>query len=112
MHRLLPCSLLLCAAVVVGCGGSREDQKSDERGAAPPDRMTIENVARIQREELNYPGVQQIFAGPGEPTNEDRPGLMPGNRYVWKDGNRKVFVSFNPINGKANGVSWEGFGGK
>jgi len=37
---------------------------------------------------------------------------MPGDKYVWKEGNRKVYVSLNPINGKANGVAWEGFGGR
>jgi hypothetical protein len=112
MHRLLICLIVLCIHLGLGCGGSPEAKKDDQRGGAAPERCTLDNVARIQQEQMNYAGVCQVLAGSGESTNEDRPGLMPGNKYVWKEGNKKVYVSFNPLDGKANGVSWEGFGGK
>jgi hypothetical protein len=112
MQRLFLCSCVLCVTASVGCGGSREEKKDAPQEARDPERMTLDNVARIRNQELNYTGVVQVFAKPGEPTNEDKPGLMPGNRYVWREGNKKVYVSFNPINGKANGVAWEGFGGR
>ena len=110
MHRLLPCSFILSVLVLVGCGRSTEDKSKDQRGGGTPERLTVDNVARIAG--MKNIEVQKLHGGPGEPTNEERPGLMPGNKYVWKEGNKKVYVSFKPIDGKANGVAWEGFGGK
>jgi hypothetical protein len=112
MRHLLACCLLSCVAFVVGCGRSTEAKKGDQPGGGAPERLTVDNISRIQPAGMKYVEVQQLLGGAGEPTNEDRPGLMPGNKYVWKEGNKKVFVSFSPIDGKASGVAWEGFGGK
>ena len=55
--------------------------------------------------------VKQATGTDGEPTNDEKPGLTPGNKFVWKEDNKKLYVSFGP-DGKANGVAWEGFAGK
>jgi hypothetical protein len=51
------------------------------------------------------------LGGAGEMTNEDEPGLGPGNKWVFTEDNKKAYVSVD-INGRVNGVAWEGFGGK
>lgn len=114
MYRLLPCFFILCVALVVGCNkGSKDEPKSDQQGTKPtPERMTADNVYRIRNEEMTLPLVQQMLGGPGEPTNDEKPGLVGGTKYVWKEGNKKVYVSFDPIKNKANGVAWEGFAGR
>jgi hypothetical protein len=118
MRRLFPGCLLLCAALFLGCGSSDADKKADKKNgaAAAPgparERITVETLGRIRIGDSKYPDVCQILTGSGEPTNVDKPGLMGGNKYVWTEGNKKVYVSFSPIDHKANGISWEGFGGK
>jgi hypothetical protein len=115
---LLPAFLVLYLTLgAVGCSGSKEDNKDGEKkddpnDRAPPTRLTMDNIGRIQSGMMSYTDVQQLLGGPGEPTNEDRAELMPGNKYLWKDGSKKVFVSFDVTSGKANGMAWEGFGGK
>jgi len=107
------CLFALGLALAAGCGSSSSttDNNPGDQKSAGSGRLTIENVSRIQAEQMNYNGAVQMFAAQGEPTNEEKPGLMPGSKYVWKEGGKKVYVSFG-LDGKANGVAWEGFAGK
>jgi hypothetical protein len=31
---------------------------------------------------------------------------------MWTKGNKKAYVSFDVVTGKANGIAWKGFGGR
>jgi hypothetical protein len=111
--------LILCVVLTVGCekkststgGGKPPDPVGGSKGGPPGGFLTMENVSRIQIGVSTLADAKQTFGGSGEPTNEEKPGLMAGNKYVWKHENKKVYVSFGQ-DGKANGISWEGFGGK
>ena len=114
------CLLALFVGLVIGCdkkstptgdGKPPEKMPGSSKGGPPGGFLTMENVGRIQIGMSTLADAHQTFGGPGEPTNEEKPGLMPGNKYMWKHDTKKVYVSFGH-DGKANGVSWEGFGGK
>lgn len=111
MFRFRVCLLVLCFVASVGCGKSGNSSAPEQPKNEPIERMTVENTNRIVSQQMDYNGVVQMFATQGEGTNEEKSGLMPGNKFVWKEGTKKVYVSFG-LNGKANGVAWEGFGGR
>jgi hypothetical protein len=113
------CLFTLFVGLVIGCekkstptGDSKPpDPSGTSKGGPPGGFLTVESVSRIKPGMSTLADAQQTFGSPGEATNDEKPGLMPGNKYVWKEDTKKVYVSFGQ-DGKANGVSWEGFGGK
>ena len=114
MNGFRACSFLLLVALAVGCskGDKKDPTNNDPKGGpAAGGKLTAENVGRIQKGVSTLEDVRQIFGSRGEMTNDQKPGLGEGSRWVWKEDNRKVYVSID-INAKVSGVAWEGFGGK
>jgi hypothetical protein len=106
--------LLVLLVSGAGCGSKTdptENKPADSKPPAPATKLTLDNLNRIQIGMSTLTDAQQIFGGQGEATNEEKPGLGMGGKMVWKDGPRKVYVSFG-YDGKANGRTWEGFDGR
>ena len=53
--------------------------------------------------------VTAILGGFGKPTNDELPGLIGGDKMVWEEDGRKVYVSFDPLSKKVSGVAKKGF---
>ena len=109
-------ALAACLALSAGCGkkgGPGDDNPADPKGGLPAgaSKLTLDNVKRIQIGVSTLNDARQTFGGQGELTNDDKPGLGTGSKWVWKEDNKKVYVSIG-IDAKATGVAWEGFGGK
>lgn len=107
------CLFALCLAATVGCGSKKEASQNNpsdmKPGPTPGGKLTMDNVKRIQIGTTTLNDAKQTFGSAGEPTNDEKPGLMPGNKYVWKEDPKKVYISFGQ-DGKANGIAMEGFG--
>ena len=128
--RLFHVAFFVLLVSTVGCG-KKESGPTDSSGpppgysgskgappgitpGAPAGKLNEENLKRIQQGigVFTLNDVKQAFGSEGEATNDEKQGLAPGSsKYVWKEDKKKVYVSFGQ-DGKANGVSWEGFGGK
>ncbi|MCI0702641.1 MAG: hypothetical protein L0241_16275 [Planctomycetia bacterium] len=116
MSRLCLPLLVVCVALVVGCGKSEKTETpapGDPKPNTPPSKFTMESLRQIELGVSTYNDVVRIFGGvQGERTNEEKQGLGQGNKFVWKEENKKVYVSFSTVNEKVNGLAWEGFAGK
>jgi hypothetical protein len=114
-------ALVAVLVSVAGCG-SKDAPTADSGPPAgysgsksgPPggtSKLTLDNLKRIQIGGSTLDDARQTFGGPGEMTNDEKPGLGMGSKWMWKDGERKVYVSIG-IDGKATGAAWEGFDGR
>jgi len=105
-------AFVVCLVLVAGCGSktnTSEDKPAEPKASAAPSKFTMESLRQIELGASTYNDVVRIFGGvQGERTNEEKPGLLPGNKFVWKEENKKVYVSFSTV----NGLAWEGFAGK
>ena len=113
MYQLRAFSFAVVVALAAGCSkGDKENTGgADRKGGPAVGKLTTENMARIRPGLSNLNEVRQIFGSSGEMTNDEKPGLLTGNRFVWKEDGKKAYVSIG-IDGNVNGVAWEGFGGK
>lgn len=114
------CTLRLVAlafffALAAGCGSKTESGDNKSGGDAKPKaagtKLTLDNLGRLQPGMSTLNDAKQTFGVNCEMTNDEKPGLGQGSRWVWKEDNRKVYVSID-INGKVSGVAWEGFDGR
>ena len=118
MNCVRACLFLVCLALV-GCGktgptdpgGPPPPPAQGSKGGPPGGRRTIDNVGRIQIGMSTLNDAKQMFGVDAQMTNDEKPGLGAGSRWVWKEDNKKVYVSIG-IDGKATGVAWEGFAGR
>ena len=106
-------ALLFVAGVGVasGCSGSTQDKKGDKSNdGGKRSYLTDDNVGTISKQVgiMDKNQVTAILGGFGKPTNEDVPGLIGGDKMVWEEDGRKVYVSFD-LKGKVSGVAKKGF---
>ena len=110
MNRLSSVLFLVAVVLAGGCSGSsdkKDDKKSD---GGKRSYLTDENFAQIAKHAGIYdkPQVSAILGGSGKPTNDELPGLVGGDKLVWEEDGRKMYVSFD-FKGKVSGVAKKRF---
>lgn len=112
MNRLLTVFVVVGVILAGGCSGSSQDKKDDKKAdGGKRSYLTDENFGTISKQVgiMDKNQVTAILGGFGKPTNDELPGLIGGDKLVWEEEGRKVYVSFDPLSKKVSGVATKGF---